>query len=877
MQAEDAAQSPPRKKRGVAAAVPTGRDKMTVAALVSVPPSLSSSFPVPPKSCELHTTAKLRPGSKRGRADKRQSSMDGNCQRSSRHHTETTLEDTAAPASSTPSTRTRTNLTLMYNFESPPLPSPPCRNWQDATASPASLVGSIATPARRNGLVLTSTPPFIREERARAAKGDAATHTPSASVSTPMRLVRVARGLLSPASTTLRRRLTHLRRSAVGATRFGQGLQRQQQTAASSVSPPLSSPWGRLSTIMPASHSFPSCMGEGSYGDNASVKAVSRRSGLASSSEPLSDAVELSSIPANQRFSVSVSDTWRRGGHDAELPELLRPTIQLGSVVLDNSSDDAITTSLSRRSSPTVTAVDEVRGVSRLQQRRRVDDDLRAMSGRGDTAALCGPYDVRFAQVSSLSESLADIVSSSRSTAHSSLTSATATSALGAAGQARISSAGRDGAGDTENECLPRRSATMMDINLSSILPDEEELAIRRRLQRSRNCQAPHAQRDRDIHGANVAALEPVRRHPVATRACASNVMELFVTNAPPLAPLGQQLPLRPEVRRLASSRCASGNSASGAGGMAAVASEHQSAASHAHTARVWPPEPQHPFTSPMSSVSSWRTVARVSRRTVALLSALVCVWCVVAVVSPLVALQPRYTFSAVARVDSAAAETHFVQIHTNSVAELQALYQIAPASLSADAVMRLHHRTLSEGVERLERATQHLVPDDSAPPLRRLFYLRAMIRAYLVMSRNCELYARSRDGSRWRRYVVYPLADMKRYGVHRFGTFVGSSTLNPGAAAAWRDRVWTTAMCSAQSEVLACPSVLYVEEAMARDAAQFMYTDVNEAYESPQRKRKLKEWRMCLHRDWGSEVYLETLLSYIRSGVQGLTRDYNR
>ncbi|CAG9583705.1 conserved hypothetical protein [Leishmania major strain Friedlin] len=877
MQTEDAAQSPPRKKRGVAVAGPADRDKMTAAAVVSVPPLPSSFMHVPPSSHERHTERKPQPGSKRGRAGKRQSCVGGERPRGSHCHTETALDGIAAPASATFYRPTGTNRTLIYDVESPLLLCTPRRSLQDAAASPPPLVRSIATPARRNAVVLTSTPLVIREERERVAEDDAAAHDPSALLRTPLRLVRAARGLLSPATATLRRRLTHLRQSATGATGSERGLQRQQSTAARSASPPPPSPWGQLSTIVPATDSLPSCVEEEGGSGSASARAASRRRGLALSSEPLPDAAALSSIPASQRTSVSASDMWRRSGRGAELPELLRSTMQPGSVVLSHSSDDDITASLSRRSSPIVTAVDEARGGSRFQRRRRVDEDLRGAGMVGGTAALRGPYDVRFARVSSLSESLADIVSSSRSTAHSSLTSVAAAAASSAVAQDRISSAGHGSAGDAREACMPRRSATVMDPNFSSILPDEEELAIRRRLQRGRNRQTPHSRSDSDIRGAGVAALVQERQHPVGARVAAGNVMELFVSRAPQPAPLAWQQPLQPEVRRRTSSGCASGVSVSAAGGMAAAASVHQRVASRAHDADVWPPQPQRRSASSTLLSPPWLTVACVSRLTVALLSALVCVWCVVAVALPLVALQPRYTLSAVARADSVAAEVQFVQTHANSVTEMQALYKIVPASLSADAVVRLHHRTLSEGVERLERATQHLVPDDNAPPWRRLFYLRAMIRAYLALSRNCELYARSRDGSHWRRYVVYPLADMKRYGVRRFGSIASRSSITTSAAAAWRDRVWTTVVCSAQSEVLACPSVLYVEEAMARDAAQFVYTDVNEAHESPQRKRKLQDWRVRLHRDWTSEVYLETLLRYIRSGVQELTRNYNR
>ncbi|KAG5464006.1 hypothetical protein LSCM1_00185 [Leishmania martiniquensis] len=876
MQTADALQSPPRKRRGVAVAAPMARDNMTAAAVVSVPLTRSSSFRAPPSSHELQTKARLPPGTKRGRVVKGESWMVDNQQRGSCHCNEAAVDGTAAvPASSTSSASSGTSRTLTYDLASALLPSSPGRDTREVKVSPPSLVGSIATPARRDHLVLTSTPLFIREERERGPGGDAATHTPSAFLRTPMRLARAAQGFLSPASATLRRRLSHIRQSASETVGPRPGPELKQQPTSSSSSPPLLSPWGRLSSIVLDGESVPSFVEEGSGGTGCAPGAVGLRcKDFAPSSLSLRDAATRSSLLESRQSAASASDEWRRRGRGTELPGRPRTTIRPDSAVLDGVDNEDASASLSRRSSPPVTGVDEMWADSRLQRRLGAEEGLGGVGECGGRVALRGPYDVRFAQVSSLSESLAGIVSSSRSTAHSSLTSASTAAASSTVAPSRISSSGRGTAGDTEGECMPRRSAAVMDPNLSSILPDEEEQAIRRRLQRGHRPSAPRTQRNRDSHGANAATLEQAQQHPPRARAAAGNVMELFVARALPSSPLDRQLPLPKEVGRSASSRIASGAFALAGERMATSTSGPQGVNAHVHVTDAWPPRP---FASSMSPSPTWRAVACASRLTVALLSALACVWCVVAVASPLVALQPRYALSTVARVDSAAAETQFAQTYASTVTDLQALYQIAPASLDADAVVRLHHRTLSEAVERLERATQHLVPDDNASPLRRLFYLRAMIRTYLTLSRSCELYARSRDGSLWRRFVGYPLADVKRYGVRRFGSFSSQPSVAPSAVAAWWDRVWTTAACSAQSEVLACPSVLYVEEVMARDAAQFVYTDSNEAHESPRRRRKLQDWRTRLRRDWTSEVYLETLLSYLRAGVQELTRDYNR
>ncbi|KAG5490055.1 hypothetical protein JKF63_00174 [Porcisia hertigi] len=869
MPEEDTAQNALRKRRGVAVAALSRRDKMTAAAVVGVSSALSSSVPVLPSSNELHTESDQQPGWKRWRSDKNRRCLDGNYQRGSRPRTEAPLDRTAPPTSSTSSAPTDTSRTLMYDLESPYLRRPR-HSWQDATASPASLTGSMATPVRRNKVVLTSTPRFIQEEREAIANSGAVSFAPSVLLSTPLRLARAAQGLLSPAGATLRQRLTHLRQSSTGAAGSGQGQQRHLQAAASTASPPPPSPWGRLSSIVPVGDSLLSYADEGGEsGKRASVTAAAKHRDCRASSSLVSETVALSSIPASRESSAPAPGTRRRDSRGVELPGLPRPPIQPGSLALDYDSDVEITVSLSRQSSPTATAADEVRGQSRLT-RRCGERDLREMSGGSATAALYGPYNLRFAQVSSLCESLADIVSSSRSTARSSLTSA----AAAAATQSRLSSVGGGSAGNVGEGCAPRRSATVMDPNLSSILPDEEELAIRRRLQRGRRCQAAHAQRSPNLHRADVTALEPARLDPVESRASAGSVMELFVARAPPFALPDRRLPR--EVHTEGSQRAFAFAASAPVGGAGGAPAPHGGAPAP-HARDIWPPKPQQRFVSSTSPSASRRTLARASRLAVAIFSAMMCAWCVVALVSPLVALQPRYVFSAVAGLDAATAERHFVQAHANPVTDLQAMYQIAPASLSADAVVRLHHRTFSEGVERLERATHHLAPDDNAPPSQRLFYLRAMIGAYLALSRNSELYARSRDESRWRRYVSYPVADMKRYGVRRFGSFASRPSIVPSSAVAWRDRLWTTVVCSAQSEMLPCPSVFYVEEAMARDAAPFVYADVNEAHKSLKRQRKLQDWRIRLHRDWTSEIYLETLLNYIRSSVQELTRDYNR
>ncbi|KAK7199896.1 hypothetical protein NESM_000037500 [Novymonas esmeraldas] len=837
---------PQRTKRGGAAEVP-----------------LSSS------SRATHNEGQPQPGTKRGRTEASDGAAGGPHRR--HHRAEAGGGDVVAPGSSTSTAPAQTSRTLEYDVESPPHLGPLVRRGQHAEASPPSLLSVAPTPARRTRVLLTSTPLFIRQERAgvpttaaavsSGGGGGASASASMALLSTPLRLVRAARGLLSPAGASLRRRLA----SSSSGHPPAPTRERESRGGSRSLIPP--SPWGRISSIAPANASLLS------YPED-DRSDVSRRT--ASTVHGSSGAQAAASVSGSRRSSASGRGLLRGGGGGVEEPQPHRPTIQLDSVVLDDPGDE-VTVSLSRCSSPAVVAVEEATTLGRSQMHGR--PHIGGGGGRmGDRAALHGPCDVRFAQVSALSECLADIVSSSRSTAQSSLTSAAAGGAAAlssSATQSRLSSAGQSGTGEAGEEeeaesrwRALRRSATLMEPDVSPILLDAEELAIRRRLER-RRALGPAGGRDERHTSTGVPTQRREdgeqqrggQRRPPHTHTGTGNVMLLSVAPVPPPAVSTGGERLR--------------------GGEYARGAVPQRAASAAATGAC-PPPTRHRVelfgASSSPSPSPWRrSVARLCRHIVASVSLLLCVWGVAAVVLPLLALQPPFTpFTASAGNAAAAAELEFVHTHVNPIADLQALYQIAPASLDADAVARLHRRTLSEGVERLERATQHLAPNDRSPPSRRLFHYRAMIRAYLVLSRNCELYARSRDASRWRRYVGYPLADVQRYGVRRFGSFVSQPSMELHHAMVWRDRLYTTVACSAQSEALACPSTLYVEEAMARDAAQFAYTDVNEAHESTQRRRQLLEWRTRLHRDWSSEVYLETLLGYVRSGVQGLTRHYN-
>lgn len=773
----DAAGGPPLKKRSIAAA------RASVAAASAEAPRPAS-----------RTSA----GAKRSRGEERGSTAEAEEQRESvRRRTESAEDEDlelgssssstatpATPASPLSGAPTGTNRTLVYDVESP-------------------------TPARRGRVLLTSTPRFIREAREDAARDAAPQSTATAVLSTPLRLLRAAQELWAPAGRSLQRRHAQAHDSGPPA-RAAHDDTTQQLSRRATHSPPLVSPWGRLSSILPATESLPSCL------ERSDVERLAR---LPTPSAAAEGSAAATSVAASRRSSLSTTTAGRPHGFHGAAP--------VGSLVLDADTDDDATVSLSRLSSPVAAAADEERPSLRPHELRRGDA----------SAALTGACDVRFARVSSLSESLADVVSSSRSTARSSLTSAGVadghsrrSSGARAVGASESSLAGdRGAAASAVDVAVPRRSGTAMEPpNVSSILPDAEERAHRRRLQRHGHADGPPRE----------AAHEPQGR----CRDGRDNVVLLNVTRAPPPA-------ATPHA----------------GGGAAGRLSQRQASDIHA-TASAQPPAPR-PFASTTNPSQVRRRVARASRLAVVLLTALLSAWAVAATAMPLLSLTSY----------RAAAEARFVHTHVNPVSDLQALYRVAPSSLDAAGVVRLYHRSLSEGVERLERATQHLVPDDDTPPSQRLFYYRAMLRAYLALSRTCELYARSRDASPWRRHIAYPVADVWRYGVRGLWRNAMAARRSAAASAAWRDGLGSVVACAAQSELLPCPSLLYVEEAMARDAAQFVYTDVNAVHESPQRRRRLQDWRARLHRDWGSEVYLETLLSYVRSGVRELTRDYNR
>lgn len=215
---------------------------------------------------------------------------------------------------------------------------------------------------------------------------------------------------------------------------------------------------------------------------------------------------------------------------------------------------------------------------------------------------------------------------------------------------------------------------------------------------------------------------------------------------------------------------------------------------------------------------------------------------------------------------------------YVNTVPELHALYQIPPASLLQPELHRLSVRILGESVERLERGTQHRLRPSWSPgdPLythqQRIIYLRQAVHAYKVAQRRMLVYVRSRDASRWRRWVQYPLSDLWRFVIQRQGVAPGLSVLLSGLDL-W-DRLTTAVGCLSGHEALACPSCYYTEQSMVAVARTYVgYEDVNAAYESPERRRSNERLAHRLQRNWDSEVYMETLLSYIRSETRKLTR----
>ncbi|KPA80113.1 hypothetical protein ABB37_05111 [Leptomonas pyrrhocoris] len=766
------------------------------------------------------------------------------------------------------------NRTLVYDTGgTPPSPSSSAPDWPTASSSPASP--SHPRPPHRNVVVLTSTPAFLRRGKQRDADSagddsrDKDVHSPSTSMASPLRLMRAAQEFLSPVRSTLLRGFSHLRQSVAGsnAPRTRPAAPERRSDVRT---PPPPSPWGRLSSIRPAREHLPSLSADSRGEPNRRGRGGQRLQPAASAPTLLS--LGVSSIAGSRRSSVSAVDMWgfiENSRSRVEGPQ--RPTIQRDSAdaLASSTSGRASSLSSSRMSSPTARGVGEADNgttdhrhdrVRRQHHRASEVVDLQADDvHRGGGRALVGPYDARYASVSSLSESLAKVVSSSHSTAQSSLTSAGAAACDGADHKDVLSAARDTSAGAT----LPRRSATLMDPNFSTILPDEEEQAVRRRMQR-------HG------HGRAKVLCAPPQEH-LASQRVPTNVLELPSVRPP--AP--REAPRDAQARRDKTSRTSSefhlGTDRAQQG------SDGSETTGNAKPAR----QEHHPFRSVTASTPLRRLTGRATRTMFALCAVIAVFWCIAATAWPLMALQTPYvgclggSFSATTSTGTppsyADSDAVFRYTHVNPVSDLQALYQVAPASLDAAEVDRLYRRTLSEGVERLERATQHLIPQDSTPPPHRLFFFRAMIHAYVAVQRNSELYARSRDASLWRRLLWYPLADVLKYGFHRFGALSRTVSLTRSFARDWQDRIRASVACSAQSELVSCPSLLYVEEAMARAAAPFVYTDANEFHESPQRRRRLQEWRTRLHRDWESEVYLETLLSYIRSSVQESTRDYNR
>ena len=773
------------------------------------------------------------------------------------------------------STVSNTNRTLVYDAAGAPTRVSHGANSATSEASAATLSGSplASSPPRRNVVLLTSTPAFIRHGGQRgthdgdgadpAAREDYSPPPATASVSvTPLRLMQAARGLLSPARSTLLRGFSHLRQSVTGT-----GTRRPAPST-----PPSPSPLGRLSSIKPAGDNLPSFSTETGSVSNPRRGDAPRH---AAATAPTLLSLGVSSIPGSGRSSVSASEAWGNSmlGGEGKDGGGRRPTIHRDSDDALESSASVRTASLSssRVSSPTVRGVEEADVASHTRRYRDSRYGHRyprppgvALDDRPDsgaTAALTGPCDARYASVSSLSESLVNVVSSSRSTAQSSLTSASA--AGGSVGQSDgVVSAARDASGAAA-VMLPRRSATAMAPNLSSILPDEEEQAIRRRLQRYNNLHRGQPPPE----AAGTAQKSSFLQHSSRRRArpSSANVLELR--------------PVGPPVSRSDTADLSAGphrrHNDGGGGGGSRDAATATSTDQQRREPRV--------FHTTTASTPLHHLAARTSRTAVGFCVLAALLWCVATTAWPLLALQTPYTVCEGRRLATdtsslpayAASEEAFLSRLVNPMSDLQALYHIDPHSLDVEGVAWLQRRTLSEAVERLERATQHLAPTDDTPPPHRLFYLRAMIHAYLVVHRNSELYARSRDTSAWRRLVRYPLADVLRYGFYRFDSLVRDVSLTHSFVRDWQDRLSASVACSAQSEFVRCPSLLYVEEAMARAAAPFVYTDTNEALESPQRRRRLRDWRACLHRDWASEVYLETLLGYLRNSVQKMVRDY--
>ncbi|CAD2214310.1 hypothetical protein AGDE_14252 [Angomonas deanei] len=224
--------------------------------------------------------------------------------------------------------------------------------------------------------------------------------------------------------------------------------------------------------------------------------------------------------------------------------------------------------------------------------------------------------------------------------------------------------------------------------------------------------------------------------------------------------------------------------------------------------------------------------------------------------------------------------EDRLARLYVNSDSELHALYMVPAASLSEDEVRRLFLRTLSEGIERLERATLYLTPTDESNHPQRVAYYRQMIRAYVHLRHTSLMYARSRDASRKRRWITYSLEDMWQYGIgrrrphHSPAVSVVLSLFSPLDLAG---RVWTSASCFSQQELLPCMSLTVWKDQMLREAVEegVKYYDVNAAWESEEKRFRRLQRQARVIPDMDSEVYLNTLLDYIKEKTRDGTRDY--
>ncbi|KEG12742.1 hypothetical protein DQ04_01451010 [Trypanosoma grayi] len=210
--------------------------------------------------------------------------------------------------------------------------------------------------------------------------------------------------------------------------------------------------------------------------------------------------------------------------------------------------------------------------------------------------------------------------------------------------------------------------------------------------------------------------------------------------------------------------------------------------------------------------------------------------------------------------------EDVLVRHYVDTVSELQFIYGVPHMSLNSNETRRLYLRLLSETLERFERATSHLKPgvDFNAQVL----YYKRMIKAYQTIRHRAQLYARSRNRSRVRQYVLDPLRDAWHYGLLRHGV---APTLRdvfwePSLSRMWA-RMKDSVVCLRQDEKMPCPTLAYLQERQQEEEEEGIETtpvDMDDTVQGQRHLHMREVWR------------LQRLLEYVKRSYRQSSREYN-